>query len=125
MYLDLADFANDVNLVALLTDYRLSSDHTIARLSYVFRKKAGIAGPPSSEADYEFKVYGGGDETRSIRNDVRWRICLMLHALRDAENSELGFSPLRPLLEDALARVPKADLECHSSRSKHCDNEAR
>lgn len=113
VHLDLADFDNDVNLIALLTDYRLSSNHTIARLSYVFRKKAGIAGPPSSEADYEFTVYGGGDETRAIRNDVRWRICLdVLHALRDAEGElrTWRFSPLRPLLEDALARVPQTDL---------------
>jgi putative ATP-dependent endonuclease of OLD family len=50
------DFQGDVNLVALLTDYRLSSNYTIARLSYVFRKKASVAGPPRSESDYEFKV---------------------------------------------------------------------
>jgi putative ATP-dependent endonuclease of the OLD family len=114
IHLDLADFDSDKNLVTLLTDYRLPEDHTIARLSYVFRKKADIDGPPSSEADYEFKVYGGGDETRSIWNEVRRRICLdVLHALRDAED-ELGtwrFSPLRPLLEDAIAHVPKNDLE--------------
>ncbi len=114
VHLDLSDFDDDVNLVALLTDYRLASDHTIARLSYVFRKKADVAGPPASEADYELKVYGGGDETRSIRNEVRQRICLdLLHALRDAE-AELGtwrYSPLRPLLEDAIGKVSKADLD--------------
>lgn len=114
IHLDLADFDNDPNLVALLTDYRLSTDHTIARLSYVFRKKLDVIGAPSSEVDYEFKVYGGGDETRSVRNEVRRRICLdVLHALRDAEGV-LGTwrsSPLRPLLEDAIGNVPQSDLD--------------
>ena len=113
IHLDLTDFADDPKLIALLTDYRLASDYTIARLSYVFRKKPGVTGPPSSEADYEFKVYGGGDETRAIRHEVRWRICLdVLHALRDAKG-EVGAwrsSPLRPLLEDAIAKVSKDDL---------------
>lgn len=114
IHLDFADFDDDKNLVALLTDYRLASDHTIARLSYVFRKKAEVAGPPKSEADFEFKIYGGDDETRSIRHEVRRRVCLdVLHALRDAEG-EVGtwrFSPIRPLLEDAIGKVPKPDLD--------------
>jgi putative ATP-dependent endonuclease of OLD family len=112
--IDLVDFENDAYLLALLTDYRLRDDHTIARLSYVFRKKATVAGAPTSEADYEFKVFGGDDETRSIRSDLRRRVSLdLLSALRDAE-AELGLwraSPIRPLLEDAFARVPQAELE--------------
>jgi putative ATP-dependent endonuclease of the OLD family len=44
--IDLVDFENDAYLLALLTDYRLRDDHTIARLSYVFRKKATVAGVP-------------------------------------------------------------------------------
>ena len=111
---DLADFDSDPNLVALLTDYRLASDHTIARLTYAFSKKATVAGAPKSEADYEFKVYGGDDESKSIRNDLRRRISLdLLIALRDAE-AELGSwrsSPLRPLLEDAIGKVTDADLD--------------
>lgn len=114
IHLDLKDFDGDLALVALLTDYRLASDPSIARLSYVFRKKANVAGPPSSEADYEFSVYGGGDETRFIRNEVRRRVCLdVLPALRDAEG-DLGawrFSPLRPLLEDAIGSIPKDELD--------------
>lgn len=114
IHLDFTDFDDDDGLTALLTDYRLAEDHEVARLSYVFRKKDDVEGPPASEADYEFKVFGGGDETRAVRFDVRRRICLdVLHALRDAE-SDLGAwrnSPLRPLLEDAVGRVPEDDLE--------------
>ena len=114
IHLEFSDFDTDPNLLALLTDYRPPEDHTKARLSYVFRRKPGSEGPPSSEADYEFRVFGGGDETRSVRPEVRRRISLdVLHALRDAEG-ELGTwrtSPLRPLLEDAIAGVPKASLD--------------
>lgn len=114
VHLDFLDFDGDPNLVCLLTDYRLATDHTVARLSYVFRRRPDAPNPPRSEADYEFRVYGGGDETRSIRSDVRRRICLdVLGALRDAE-SDLGnwrLSPLRPLLEDAIGKVPKTELD--------------
>lgn len=112
--LEFSDFDNDVNLLALLTDYRSPEDHTKARLSYVFRKKVGIEEAAKSDADYEFKVFGGGDETRAIRPEVRRRVSFdVLHALRDAEG-ELGTwrsSPLRPLLEDAISNVPKTKLD--------------
>lgn len=111
--LDFSDWGNDPALVALLTDHRPAEDHAIARLSYVFRKKAEVEGPPKSEGDFEFKFFGGGDETRAVRPEVRRRISLdILHALRDAE-AELGTwrsSPLRPLLEDALASIEKDEL---------------
>lgn len=114
IHLDFADFADDDGLTALLTDYRVADDHEVARISYVFRKKDDVEGRPTSEADFEFKIFGGGDETRSIGSQVRRRICLdVLHALRDAE-SDLGTwrnSPLRPLLEDAISRVSEDDLE--------------
>lgn len=114
IHLDFADFDSDTDLLALLTDYRLATDHTLARLSYVFRKKSEVTGDPRSEADFEFVVYGGGDETRAVKSDVRRRICLdILHALRDAEG-DLGAwrsSPLRPLLEHAIAGVSRDDLD--------------
>jgi putative ATP-dependent endonuclease of the OLD family len=113
VHLDFAEFEDDPALAALLTDYRLAGDHHVARLSYVFRKKADIEGRPQSEGDFEFKVFGGGDETRQVKADVRRRICVdVLHALRDAE-SELGTwrsSPLRPLLDEAIGRIPEQDM---------------
>lgn len=114
VHIDFADFDDDAALVALLTDFRTAGDPTVARLSYVFRKKPEIAGLPQSSEDCEFVVFGGGDESRSIPSRVRRRIALdMLDALRDAEG-QLGSwrsSPLRPLLEDAIASVGRADLD--------------
>jgi len=97
VHLDFADFDSDPPLTALLTDYRLATDHTIARLSYVFLKKADVKNSPKTDADFEFKVYGGGDETRALGYDLRRRLCLdLLNALRDAEG-ELGTWRTSPL----------------------------
>lgn len=111
--LDFKEFESDQALLALLTDYRIASDHTTVRLSYVLRRRADAPMPATSDSDFEFKVLGGGDETRHIRPDVRRRVALdLLPALRDAE-SELGSwrgSPLRPLLEEAIGLVTTADI---------------
>jgi putative ATP-dependent endonuclease of OLD family len=114
VHLDFSGFQADPNLTALLTDYRLPADHNIARLSYIYKKRADVEGAPSSEADYEFKIFGAGDEARSVSSYLRRKICLvLLHALRDAE-SELAVwrtSPLRPLLDDAISRIPNRDID--------------
>ncbi|MER8992755.1 AAA family ATPase [Mesorhizobium sp. M0678] len=112
VHIDFGDFDGSPAVAALLTDYRLAADHTVARLSYVFRKKHG-AGKSPTESDYEFKIFGGGVETRGLSPDLRRRICLdVLPALRDAE-SELATwrgSPLRPLIDDAISKVDTANL---------------
>lgn len=118
VHLDFQGFENDAKLTSLLTDFRLATDHTTARLSYVFRKRADVEAAPKSSTDFEFLVFGGGDENRNVPSSVRRRIALdMLDALRDAE-SQLGSwrsSPLRPLLEEAIGEVPAADLDAVTS----------
>lgn len=114
VHLDFDDFDGDDALTALLTDLRLAEDPAVARLSYIFRKKPEVTGVPQSSEDCEFIVYGGGDEARSIPNRVRRRIALdMLDALRDAEGQLASWrnSPLRPLLEDAVASVSRTQLD--------------
>lgn len=114
VHVDFADFDADDVQAALLTDFRTAEDSTVARLSYAFRKKSNVSGPATSSEDYEFVVCGGGDESRAVSSRVRRRISLdMLDALRDAEG-QLGSwrnSPLRPLLEDAVASVSRLDLD--------------
>ncbi|WP_082473192.1 ATP-dependent nuclease [Methylobacterium sp. Leaf85] len=118
IHVDFTDFGSDSALTALLTDFRTASDPTVARLSYIYRKKPEVSGQPQSGEDCEFIVFGGGSETRNIPSRVRRRIALdMLDALRDAE-SQLGSwrnSPLRPLLEDAIASVSRTDLNAVAS----------
>lgn len=114
VHLELSDFATDLALTAILTDFRAPHDPTIAQLSFIFRKKAEITGAPQSSADCEFIVFGGGDESRSLPGKVRRRIAIdVLDALRDAEG-QLGnwrISPLRPLLEDAVSGISRADID--------------
>ena len=72
------------------------------------------SGAPQSGEDCEFIVYGGGDESRPVPSRVRRRIALdMLDALRDAEGQLASWrnSPLRPLLEDAVASVSRVELD--------------
>lgn len=114
VHLDFADFDSDDMLVALLTDFRTAANPTVARLSYIYRKKADLTGALQSSEDCEFIVYGGGDESRSVPSRVRRRIAIdVLDALRDAEGQLASWrhSPLRPLLEDAFASVSQAELE--------------
>ncbi|WP_036577749.1 ATP-dependent nuclease [Brucella anthropi] len=114
VHLEIADFAGDPALVALLTDFRVAHDPTIARLSYVFRKKADVTGVAKSSEDCEFLVYGGGVETRSVPTRVRRRIAIdVLDALRDAEGQLATWrtSPLRHLLEEAVSGIDRADLD--------------
>ena len=114
VHLEFSDFDTDMALTALLTDFRAPEDPTTARLSYVFRKKPDIVGAPQSDADCEFLVFGGGDETRPLPSKVRRRIAIdLLDALRDAEG-QLGswrYSPLRHLLEEAISGIGRADLD--------------
>lgn len=113
VHLDFSDFDNDVSLAALLTDFRRADAPAVARLSYVFRPKAELHGVPNSSEDYEFLIFGGGEETRSVPSRVRRRISLdMLHALRDAEGQLASWrnSPLRPLLEEAIGSVDRSAL---------------
>lgn len=113
VHLDFADFDSDASLSALLTDFRIAEKPAVARLSYVFRKKDDVAGEPRSGEDFEFFVYGGCQESRSIPSRVRRRIAMdMLDALRDAEAQLASWrnSPLRPLLEDAFSSLSREDL---------------
>lgn len=114
VHLDVVDFDGDDALIALLTDFRTARDPKVARLSYLYRKKPEISGAPQSGEDCEFIVYGGGDESRPVPSRVRRRIALdMLDALRDAEGQLASWrnSPLRPLLEDAVASVSRIELD--------------
>ncbi|MDA9474413.1 endonuclease [Bradyrhizobium sp. CCBAU 65884] len=114
VHLEFTDFAGDPALVALLTDFRTARDPMTVSLSYVFRQKAGMSGGPETSADFDFVVFGGGDETRPVPGRVRRRVAIdVLDALRDAEGQLATWrsSPLRHLLEEAISAVPSADVD--------------
>ncbi len=111
---DIKDFENDMNLIAVLTEFRLPTDEHTVRLTYVCRKIATVIGAPSNDDDLEFICFGGEDERKRFGHNVRRRLTMdLLPALRDAEGDLLnwGRSPLRPLIEEAFAGIEKDDLE--------------
>ncbi|MDR7334322.1 AAA family ATPase [Roseateles asaccharophilus] len=111
---DIQDFSDDMDVLALLTDFRLDDDPETVRLTYEFRPREDLAGFPQTDEDYEFCCYGGEADNKSFGHDVRRRIAMdVLPALRDAEGDLATWrrSPLRPLLERAFADVPDEDLK--------------
>ena len=113
MSIEIKDFEDDLNVLAVLTDYRLDDDASTVRLTYQFRARPDLDSEPAADDDYEFVCYGGEDETKRFGHDLRRRITIdVLPALRDAEG-DLGSwrrSPLRPLIETAVGGIDVDDL---------------
>lgn len=111
---ELRDFEDDLDVLALLTDFRLDADPDVVRLTYEFRPKAGLDEEPASPNDFEFVCFGGEDEAKRFGHDVRRRIAMdIMPALRDAEGDLSAWrrSPLRPLLEEAFGSIDRDDLD--------------
>lgn len=112
--IEISDFEDDLDELALLTDYRLADDEHRARLVYEFRPRPGLQGDPASEEDFEFVCYGGEDEANRFGYDLRRRISMeVLPALRDVEGDLAVWrrSPLRPLIEKAFSTVDSDDIQ--------------
>lgn len=110
---EIKDFENDPDILAMLTDYRLDDDPETVRLNYELRPLADLEGEPGAAEDFEFICYGGESETKTFGHKLRRRITMdVLPALRDAE-SDLSVwqrSPLRPLIEEAFKGVDADEL---------------
>ena len=110
---DIGDFDEDLDILAVLTDFRLNDDPQTVRLSYKFSPREGLEGPPNCDDDYEFVCFGGENEANIFGHSLRRRIMMeLLPALRDAEGdlSVWRRSPLRPLIEDVFSNVADEDL---------------
>ena len=111
--IEIRDFENDLDVLAVLTDYRLNDDPDTVRLTYEFRPRPDLEGVPAADEDYEFVCYGGEDEAKRFGHDLRRRITLdLLPALRDAEGDLRNWrrSPLRPLIETAVSGIDVHEL---------------
>jgi putative ATP-dependent endonuclease of the OLD family len=116
---EIKEFEDNLDVLALLTDYRLDADPATVRLTYEFRPMAGLEGEPSSDSDYEFLCYGGDSESKRFGHDLRRRIALdVLPALRDAEGdlSVWRRSPLRPLALNASTAILRTITDAGSAR---------
>jgi putative ATP-dependent endonuclease of OLD family len=111
---ELVDFDEDEDQLAILSDHLVGTDPITARLTYVFQKAERVKGDPKKESDYEFVCFGGDRPDNEFGYDVRSRIPLaLLPALRDAENDIANWrrSPLRPLLDRATVNIDRSALE--------------
>jgi putative ATP-dependent endonuclease of OLD family len=111
---EIRDFEDNMDILAILTDFRLDDDPETVRLTYEFRPRGDLEGEPTKEDDYEFICYGGENESKRFGHDLRRRIPMdLLPALRDAEGDLATWrrSPLRPLIEDAFSGIDPQKLE--------------
>lgn len=112
--LELGDFEDNENQLAILAEYLVEPEPMVARLTYVWQPVPGLEGAPTKDADYEFFVYGGDRVESRISYELRRRLPLeLLPALRDCEG-DLGRwsrSPLRPLLDKAASVIDRTELE--------------
>ncbi|KOG01261.1 putative nucleoside triphosphate hydrolase domain-containing protein [Pseudomonas syringae pv. aceris] len=111
--IEIQGFEEDVDLLAMLTDYRLDDDADTVRLTYELRPLPNLGRFPASDEDYEFICFGGETERKRFGHDLRRRITMdTLPALRDAEGDLAMWrrSPLRPLIERAFSEVSRDEL---------------
>lgn len=111
---EIKDFEDNLDVLALLTDYRLDGDPQTVRLTYEFRPRPDLEEEPTSDDNYEFVCYGGQNESKEFGHDLRRRITMdLLPALRDSEGDLATWrrSPLRPLMENAFGGIDRKDLE--------------
>ena len=111
---EIKDFEDDPDVLAVLTDFRLDDDPDTVRLTYKLRATPGLDRPPASDDDFSFICFGGESEAKRFGHDLRRRITMdLLPALRDAEGDLAAWrrSPLRPLVEDAFVAIDAAKLK--------------
>ena len=128
VFVEIREFESNDDILSLLTDHRVDGQPQVVRLTYEYRPKQQLCGPPRIADDYEFVCYGGSSDTKKFGYDLRSRITMeLMPALRDAE-SELATwrrSPLRPLLETAFRTVNPDDLEDIKSAIEDSTNRLR
>lgn len=110
---EIKDFEDDLDVLAVLTDFRLDDDADTVRLTYQLRPEPGLEHAPASDDDFSFLCFGGEDEAKRFGHDLRRRITMdLLPALRDAEGDLAAWrrSPLRPLVEDAFIGIDAGAL---------------
>jgi putative ATP-dependent endonuclease of OLD family len=111
---ELTDYEDDADLLAVLAEHVISTEPMVSRLTYEFGVPASVPEGTVSEADYVFAVYGGHRPENEVGWEVRRRLPMdLLGALRDAEGDLANWrrSPLRPLLDEVASRIDKTELD--------------
>jgi putative ATP-dependent endonuclease of OLD family len=123
---DLTDFEDDENQLALLADHLVQPEPMVARLTYVWEPRKNLEDTPRKESDYDFSLYGGDRPENRIYGDLRRRLPMeLLNALRDCEADLARWtrSPLRPLLDQAIKEMDAADLTRYAEKMEEASEE--
>lgn len=110
---DIAQFENNENQLAVLSEYLIQPEPMIARLTYVWQPLPNLERNPVKDSDYDFFIFGGDRPENRISYDVRRRMPMeLMPALRDCEADLARWtrSPLRPLLDNAAGAVDRSIL---------------
>jgi putative ATP-dependent endonuclease of the OLD family len=114
IWVEITDFEAHVGQLAVLNEHLIESAPMTARLTYVWRAKAGLDGLPTKDADFEWSIFGGSREDNLVGYELRKSLPMdVLPALRDCESdlARWARSPLRPLLDKAAAEIDQDVLE--------------
>ena len=111
---DLSEFEDNENQLAVLAEHLVEPVPMVARLTYVWQALPGLEDGPKKNSDYEFLVYGGDRPENRLSYQVRQRIPMdIMPALRDCEGdlARWSRSPLRPLLDKAAGEIDAEQLK--------------
>jgi putative ATP-dependent endonuclease of the OLD family len=111
---DIADFEDNENQLAVLAEHIIRPEPMVSRLTYEWRPKPGLVGNPKKDSAYEFVIYGGNRKENIVGYQVRQRLPMdIFPAMRDCEGDLLRWtrSPLRPLLDQVAGEVEPETLE--------------
>ncbi len=110
---DLTDFEDNENQMAVLADHLIESSPLTARLTYGYGSEDSGDIDSVTQSRYDYVIYGGGRSDNPVGYEVRHRIPMdVLQALRDAEDELVNWrrSPMRPLIERARQAIETEEL---------------
>lgn len=110
---DLEEFDDDENLLAILGMHLISENPMVARLTYCYEHVGGER-DINVATNYKFSCYGGDRPNNGYGYEVRKRLPLdLLPALRDAEGdlATVRRSPLQPLISRVIGQIDRDELE--------------
>jgi putative ATP-dependent endonuclease of the OLD family len=114
IWIEIADFEENENQLAVLAEHLIKPEPMVARLTYIWQPKPELEDIPQKDGDFEWFIFGGSRPESKVGYEIRKSLPLdLLPALRDCEGDLARWirSPLRPLLDEAASTIDRDDLE--------------
>ncbi|WPJ95132.1 AAA family ATPase [Coraliomargarita algicola] len=111
---EISDFEDDEDELAILAEHLVEPTPMVARLTYEFGPIPDLGREPCNEEDFEFVTYGGDRPENRFGYELRKRMPIeVMSALRDAEGdlARWSRSPLKPLLDQMKSELEPRELD--------------